>query len=634
MAATWVLLAACAAPRVAGASDVVVMHPSVPYIDLCYRMSLLADPGGNLTYTQVSSAATSARFSPARGRVAFGDASGVWWIRARIKNGAATPAQYFVIIDWRDLRSIRAFIPSGATVLEKQSGWLVPLVRRDIYAPFHSFSIRLSPAEAKTIYIRVESPERIFLPVTIWSEQAVYRRILTEAIFTGGYFGILIALMLYNLVLFFRLRQRYMLLYVLFILVYIAWWLVFGGYYGVSQTLLSMGTQLPLALGMLYVFSRVWFARAFLDIARVAPRWDLALRILQYGLVPLTWLASGLMGEIGGEGLQVLGNLALFAVAVHCARRGVRQAKIYAVAAGMVAFGFSLSALAFAGVVDIPIPMLGFPVLAASLVELIVLSLALSEHVRGMEAQRKEAQARAQADQLQTMRSLVAGVVHELNTPLGSIRSGVAALHRAGTVMEISDEQERAKKMARLKKVLPQLSDTTNEAVDRMGIVLSSLKTYSRLDESEVKPMDLNQAMDAVLVLLGRELGRVTVRFSSGELSPVICRPAEINQVLMAVLKNAAEAMEGQGTLRVMTQAVEGGARVTVQDDGRGISKDELARIFNPQFSHKGSRVRLGLGLPTSLSIVEAHGGRMSIRSTPDEGTTVTIDLPLELVES
>ena len=147
--------------------------------------------------------------------------------------------------------------------------------------------------------------------------------------------------------------------------------------------------------------------------------------------------------------------------------------------------------------------------------------------------------------------------------------------------------------------------------------------------------MDLDHALDAVLVLLGRELGgSISVRRSHGEVPSIICRPAEINQVLLAVLKNAIEAIEGRGSIRIATGIVEGGVRVTVEDDGRGIPEDDQARIFNPRFSHKGARVRLGLGLPTSLSIVEAHGGRMTIHSVPGEGTRVVIELPLQLLDS
>jgi signal transduction histidine kinase len=496
------------------------------------------------------------------------------------------------------------------------------------------FSIDFSPREEKTVYLRVESPEEVFLPMTLWTEQRLYRRILVEVIFTGIYFGILLALTIYNLVLFLRLRQSYLLLYVLYVAVYAGWWFVHAGYYGVSKTLLSLGIHLPIALTSLYIFFRLWFGRSFLGTAEVVPRWNLLLRILQYGIVPLAWLISLFEPRVGRGIVEATANLALFVVALLCVKRGVAQARVYAVAAGLVAFGFLASLLAFNGVVDVPIPLMGLPVLFATLVEVVVLSLALSQHVRTAEAEREHALARAHADRLQTMRGLVAGVVHELNTPVGSLRSGVEALERAAAMLDASGEEQRSDKLTRVKKVLPGLGRTAKAAIDRIGVVLASLKNYSDLDESEVKEVDLHQGLDSALVLLGRDLGdRIAIERSYGEIPPIVCRPAGINHVLMTVLKNAVEAIGQRGTIRIVTETVEGGVRVAIEDDGCGISQQDLARLFSPRLSRKGQRVRMGLGLPTSVGIVEAHGGQLKVDSTPGKGTTVTIELPRRLAD-
>jgi len=222
--------------------------------------------------------------------------------------------------------------------------------------------------------------------------------------------------------------------------------------------------------------------------------------------------------------------------------------------------------------------------------------------------------------------------VHELNTPVGSLRSGVEALERAGVMLDASGEQERSDKLARLSKALPALSGTAKAAIDRIGVVLASLKTYSRLDESEVKEVDLHQGLDSALVLLGRDLGdRISIERSYGEIPAIVCRPAGINQVLMTVLKNSVEAIGERGTIRIVTETAGDSVRVAIHDDGCGISQQELAHLFSPRLSTKGHRVRMGLGLPTSLGIVEAHGGRMTVESTPGKGTTVTIEVPTRL---
>ena len=125
---------------------------------------------------------------------------------------------------------------------------------------------------------------------------------------------------------------------------------------------------------------------------------------------------------------------------------------------------------------------------------------------------------------------------------------------------------------------------------------------------------------------------RITVEKEYGELPEIYCYPGELNQVFMNVIVNAVQAIEGRGTVRLQSDLDQDHVIVRIADTGRGISKERLETIFDPAFSNKDARVGMGLGLAMSYNIIRKHHGRIDLESTPDEGTEVTIRLPVRPV--
>jgi signal transduction histidine kinase len=142
--------------------------------------------------------------------------------------------------------------------------------------------------------------------------------------------------------------------------------------------------------------------------------------------------------------------------------------------------------------------------------------------------------------------------------------------------------------------------------------------------------VDLNEEIDRTLTLIEQRLrdGIEVVR-DYGELPRVRCYAGQLNQVFMNLLMNAADALEGKGTIRIRTRARPGGVRLEFHDDGPGIPPEVQARIFEPFYTTKPVGQGTGLGLSISYGIVERHGGRMLVGSAPGEGTTFVIELPL-----
>src|SRR5262249_44102626 len=152
-----------------------------------------------------------------------------------------------------------------------------------------------------------------------------------------------------------------------------------------------------------------------------------------------------------------------------------------------------------------------------------------------------------------------------------------------------------------------------------MSDIVRTLRTFARLDEAEVKAVDLHEGLESTLVLIAHlTKGGITVERRYGELPHVECHPNQINQVFMNLCVNACQAMGERGTLPITTQArAADSVEVRVKDTGVGIARDKLSRIFDPGFTTKGAPLGTGLVLSIVYQIVEGHGGEIHVESEP-----------------
>jgi len=229
-----------------------------------------------------------------------------------------------------------------------------------------------------------------------------------------------------------------------------------------------------------------------------------------------------------------------------------------------------------------------------------------------------------QSEKLASIGLLAAGVAHELNNPLTSILMNVNLL--------MEDAVDQPALRAELQRI--------GEDTVRCKRIIDDLRDFSRRQELDLAPADLNALVRDALDLLGRSARlqgiKVDTELSSG-IPRVPCDPARMEQVLGNVLVNAAQAMSGGGTLTVGTALRGSFAVISVQDTGPGIPEAIRSRIFDPFFTTKPQGT--GLGLSIVFRIMEAHGGKVEVKSvTPDElrtgtvrspGTRVLLSLPL-----
>ena len=244
----------------------------------------------------------------------------------------------------------------------------------------------------------------------------------------------------------------------------------------------------------------------------------------------------------------------------------------------------------------------------------------------------REAQLRlVQSEKMAAIGKLVAGLTHEINTPIGAILSGSQTGVRA--IERIREQEEGAVgRTARILEVLSQSLASTAAAAQRLDELGGRLKGFVHLDEAEFKTADIHQGIDSTLALLHSQIQEnaiEVIRRFDPSIPPILCQPAEINQVLMHLLQNSIEAIEGPGTIRITTSHHDTDRiAIDIQDTGKGLKEEELEDLFNPSFSAEPERIKMGMGLPISHQIVTRHQGELRVESCPGEGAIFTVFLP------
>jgi two-component system NtrC family sensor kinase len=238
---------------------------------------------------------------------------------------------------------------------------------------------------------------------------------------------------------------------------------------------------------------------------------------------------------------------------------------------------------------------------------------------------------------LATLGNLIAGVAHEINTPLGALHSNhdtiARALSRLQVILEdeVVDEDE-LEDVRRIVKAIDGVTATNNMAVDRMVRMVDSLRTFGRVDRSELDHVDLHEGLESTLAILSHEMkDRIEIVREYGTLPLVECYPNQVNQVFMNLIVNATQAIQGRGTITIRTRHEGDEVAVEIRDTGVGIPEENLVRIFDPGFTTKGSRMGMGMGLLITSQIIDRHAGRLVVESEPGEGTVFTVHLPVRL---
>ena len=245
-----------------------------------------------------------------------------------------------------------------------------------------------------------------------------------------------------------------------------------------------------------------------------------------------------------------------------------------------------------------------------------------------------------QSEKMAAIGQLAAGVAHEINNPIGFVNSNLGTLKNyTGQLVDLAERSRKgeaseadfvAADFDYLKTDIDDLLRESRDGLERVKKIVADLKDFSHVDESEWQEADLNAGIESTLNVVWNELKyKAEVVREFGDLPKVPCVAAQINQVVMNLLVNAAHAIEQRGTITVRTGCDATQAWIEVSDTGRGIAPAAMPRIFEPFYTTKPVGKGTGLGLSLSYDIVKKHGGRIDFSSEVGVGTTFRVSLPL-----
>lgn len=263
-----------------------------------------------------------------------------------------------------------------------------------------------------------------------------------------------------------------------------------------------------------------------------------------------------------------------------------------------------------------------------------------------------------QSEKMASLGQMVAGVAHEINTPLGYARSNLGVVRESLpmladtlrtydetiSVLRRPESKSTAERETALK-ALEQQRETWNpeEAVTEFGALLDdaehgfdqiselvmALKDFSRVDRSRTELFNVNEGVETALKICQNQFkGRLEVEKDFAEVDSILCAPSQLNQVFVNILNNAGQAIEGAGTITLRTRQRDDLVEVAIRDSGCGMDEATLQHVFEPFFTTKPIGQGTGLGMSIVFRIVEDHGGRIEIDSKPGEGTEFRILLP------
>jgi signal transduction histidine kinase len=242
-----------------------------------------------------------------------------------------------------------------------------------------------------------------------------------------------------------------------------------------------------------------------------------------------------------------------------------------------------------------------------------------------------------QSEKMASLAMLVAGVAHEINTPIGSINSGndlirdsVKRLRECTGALSTVDDAGRLDECYQLLEILEDIGRTNAIAIERITHVVRNLKNFARLDEAERKKVNIHDGLDSTLLLLRHQFrNRIQIAKQYSDVPEIECFPNALNQAFMNLIVNAAQAIGDKGTITIRTLHDDTAVRVVISDTGEGIAPECLPKIFDPGFTTKGVGVGSGLGLSICYKIIQQHQGAIEATSEVGQGSTFTITLPL-----
>lgn len=640
----------------------------------------------------------------------FGFSSSIWWVKFTVKNASNDDVAFlelgYPMIHTGELyRSKNLEIP-----LQKISS-------EDVFSkrnPRHQnmvFRLELNPGETETYYLKIHENTQIVLPLFIRSQEEFVSSHLTTQIVTGVYIGILLVMMLYNLFLYFSIRENSYLFYVLYIFFIGLTQLTLTGYgfkllwpFNPAFNAIS-GTVLSALSGLFAVL----FFRNFLNTKDKTPLFDkgLFLIIVSYGLSVVFKFAgfhelSYMLTNISGLGSVFI---AIIVSAILSAQR-YRPAMFFLIAWSIFFLGLALFVLRNLNILPFN-NFTNYTMQAGTAIEVILLSFALADKINILKREKEVSQEQAlsisleneriitqqnvileknvaertselqeannelthtldqlkntqtqliESEKMASLGQLTAGIAHEINNPINFVSSNIrpvkrdiddlfsilnaySELHQTGVTDKKLQEIEELKNeldIDYIKTELNILLKGMEDGAHRTVEIVKGLKMFSRVDDTDLNMIDINQGIDSTLVILNYQMGATLKLVKDlGNIPNIEGYGGKLNQVFMNIMNNSIHALQNNTqienpTIWIKTWMVDADfISISFKDNGPGMTPEVRSKMFDPFFTTKPVGEGTGLGLSIVFKIIEAHDGTILVNTEPGEGTEFVITLPI-----
>ena len=599
------------------------------------HLDIFEDKEARLTITEITSEKFTGSFvaneaiSPS-----FGYTHSVYWARFTVKNPSDNVVNWFLEIEYPYMDYIDLYIPTATgDFTVKKTGQFRPFSSRDVDFRNFVFPLEEASRSERTYYLRFQSEDAMIFIPTMWLEDGFHKKVSRDQMIMGLFYGIALAMLIYNFFLFLSVREKAYLYYVAavgsacFFLIPVldglAYQYLWPNWVGWSNY------ALPISV-ITFMLAATIFTRTFLNSAIVIPKWDRSLLVFIVAYI-ICFIPSIFVSYYWGTLVMIIGVgfyiIFLGTIAILCLKRGSRPARYFLIAASFLVLGGLFYVLKTLGLIEDNI-FINNAIKIGGVIQMLVFSLGLADRINIVKKEREEAQQKA-IENLRTAEKLkdefLANTSHELRTPLNGI-IGIAESLIDGAAGPASQQMKTDLNL--IVSSGKRLSNLVNDILD-----FSKLK--NRDLQIQRKSVSIKILTDIVLsismtLLAGKKIELIN-RISL-DTPAVIGDENRLQQILINLVGNAIKFTE-KGEISILSLVKNGMVEVSVVDTGIGIPKERLQDIFKSFEQVDASTEReyggTGLGLSVTKQLVELHGGTIRVASNVGEGSIFTFTLPI-----